>query len=181
MKRRCIVRAAALGLVTASLGCQELRPAAPTAASLFVTSANVEGVWNGSMTRVQSYGGGCAGEVIETFLPTNDFGTLSMAQDGTTLSATLTMESTGLACRYVGSASGTSIALNATSCDRTGLLVECPTGPVRLQLVGSSVTGNRAGSAVTGTSSSTYNVFDADSGDPLGALVAGHTFSVTRQ
>jgi hypothetical protein len=180
MKPASLARVAAPLLVAATLGCQEARPIAPTAASLFVT--NIEGVWSGPLTRVQTSGGECVGEVVETFLPVNDVGTVSMTQTGTAVFATLTMESTGLACRYAGSATGTSLALNATSCDRTGLIVVCLSGQRReLQLVGSSIIATRAGTSVGGNVASTYNVFDVSSGEGVGSLVASHAFTVIRR
>lgn len=136
------------------------------------------------MTLLGTSGGECVAGVIPTFLPTNDFGTVTLTQDTASLTATMTMESTGLACRYTGSATLDSISMNAVSCDRTGLLVVCANGVTReLRLVGSSVTAAWNGNVITGRTTSTYNVFTAPAGqqDGVGALVAAHSFTATRQ
>jgi hypothetical protein len=166
----------------ATLGCQEVRPASPTAASLFIP--NIEGVWNGPMTRVSTSGGECTGAVINTFLPSTDRGTIAITQSGPETAATMTMESTGLACRYTGTSTLTSIAMNAASCDRTGLLVSCADGQTReLRLVGSSVTAAWDGSTITGQATSTYNVFTPPDGlqNGVGSLIATHNFTATRR
>jgi len=169
----------AVGLV----GCQEARQVNPTAASaLFIPS--VQGIWSGPMTLAATSGGECVvGDVIPTFLPSLDVGTFTLSQNADTLNATITLESTGLACRYTGSATSSSVALNATSCDRTGLVVTCANGvPRELRLLGSSVTATWNGSQIIGRVTSTYNIFTTD--DPqigVGSLVATHDFNATRR
>ena len=181
MKLSAAAKAVVFTGALAALGCQEARPALPTAASLFIP--NLQGVWSGPMTLLGSSGGECTGAVISTFLPASDRGTISITQEGADASATITMESTGLACRYTGTSTLTSLAMNAVSCDRTGLIVACQNGEKReLRLVGSSVTGSWNGDQVAGRMSSTYNVFT--SGDQpvgVGALVTTHDFSATRR
>jgi hypothetical protein len=181
MKLAAAARATVPMILLATLGCQEPRPFSPTAASLFIP--NVEGVWSGPMTLLTARGGECVGAVVNTFLPPTDRGTVTIAQTADELSATMTMESTGLACKYTGSATVNSIAVNATSCDRTGLIVTCLDGRAReLRLVGSSVTANWNGNQVAGSVSSTYNVFEAGgSQDGVGSLITNHDFVATRR
>lgn len=182
MNSTAVTRCALFVVVIGTLGCQEFRPATPTAASLFIPS--LEGVWAGPMTLDKTSGGECVQEVIDSFLPTLDQGTLTVTQSGADVLATFTMESVGLACRYVGSASVSSLALNASACDRTGLIVACRGGVSReLQLVGSSVTAIWNGDRVTGQVSSTYNVFTPPEGLQLGvgSLIATHSFTATRR
>jgi hypothetical protein len=181
MKLSAAAKAVVFTGALAALGCREARPVAPTAASLFIP--NLQGVWNGPMTLAGSSGGECTGAVINTFLPASDRGTISISQEGADAAATITMESTGLACKYTGTSTLTSIAMNAVSCDRTGLIVACLNGEKReLRLVGSSVTGAWNGDQVTGQMSSTYNVFTTGQ-QPVGvgALVTTHNFSATRR
>ncbi len=181
MKLSSAVKAVVFTGALAAIGCQEVRPASPTAPSLFIP--NLEGVWSGPMTLLGTSGGECTGQVVGTFLPDADRGTISIAQSDADTSATLTMESTGLACRYTGTSTLTSLAMNAESCDRTGLIVACINGQNReLRLVGSSVTGSWTGDQLTGQVSSTYNVFTTGS-QPVGvgSLVATHSFSAGRR
>ena len=135
------------------------------------------------MTLLTARGGECVGAVVNNFLPPTDRGTVTITQTGNELSATMTMESTGLACRYTGSATESSFAVNAISCDRTGLIVTCLEGVAReLRLVGSSVTANWNGNEVTGSVSATYNVFDTLPPTPgVGSLVTTHDFVATRR
>jgi hypothetical protein len=181
MKLSAAAKAVVFTGALAALGCQEARPTSPTDASLFIP--NLQGVWNGPMTRVGSSGGGCTGEVIDTFLPASDFGTIAITQNDADTSATMTTESTGLACRYDGTSTLTSITMNAESCDRTGLIVSCRNGETReLRLVGSSVTGAWNGNQLTGQASATYNVFTTvQPVRGMGSLVTTHNFSATRR
>ena len=181
MNRTYVMRAVLLSVALTALGCEDPRPLIPTAASLFIPS--IEGVWNGPMTLVSTNGGECAAGVVTTFLPINDVGTVTVAEGDNGLLATLTMESTGLACKYSGTASGTSLAMNATSCDRTGLIIRCIEDVSReLRLVGSSVTATWDGSQMSGRAVSTYNVFTTgNSPIGVGSLVAAHNFTATRR
>lgn len=170
-----------VALTVVASGCQDARQVNPAAASLFIP--NVQGIWSGPMTLMGTSGGECVtGPVIPTFLPTLDFGTFTLSQDGDALAATITTESTGLACRYTGSATTSSVALNATSCDRTGLIVQCGNGVPRvLRLVGSSVTASWGGSQIVGRTTSTYNVLTVEDEVGVGSLVATHDFNATRR
>lgn len=181
MTRSRFAQTAMLALALAVLGCQESRPVSPTAISLFLPS--IEGVWSGPMTLVATSGGECVGSVVPSFLPTNDLGTVTVLQSGSDLQATLTMESTGLACRYTGTNTGANLAMNATSCDRHGLIVQCVGGARELRLVGSSVIGTWNGDQLTGVTTTTYNVFTPPEGQQVGvgSIVATHNFAATRR
>jgi hypothetical protein len=74
------------------------------------------------------------------------------------------------------------MTMNATSCDRTGLIVQCVGGARELRLVGSSVAGTWNGTQLSGVTTSTYNVFTPPEGQQVGvgSLVATHTFTATR-
>jgi hypothetical protein len=180
--RKRTVRAAMFAAVIATLGCQDARTVSPTAISLFIPGA--EGVWSGPLTLLGTSGGECVAAVVPSFLPVDDFGTVTLTQSGTDLTATMTMESTGLACKYSGSATVSTLAMNATACDRHGLLVECPLGVTReLRLVGSSVIATWNGDQITGRTTTTYNVFTPPEAAQLGvgSLVATHSFTATRR
>lgn len=173
------MRTLVLLLALAATGCQDNRPVLPTAASLFIPT--IQGVWSGPMTLVGTSGGECVGTVVPSFLPTNDLGTVSLAQTGNELSATLTMERTGLACKYDGTNTGGNLAMNATSCDRTGLVVQCVGTARELQLVGSSFNATWSGDQMTGVTTSTYNVVTTDEKIGVGSIIATHSFTATRR
>jgi hypothetical protein len=177
-----VFRAVVLAGVVATVGCNENRPVSPAAPSLFIP--DLAGVWSGPMTLQSSTGGECTGEVVTEFLPPLDRGTIAITQTNADTTATFTTESTGLACYYTGTASLTTVALNATACDRHGLIVSCKDGVAReLQLVGSSVTGSWTGNQFSGQMSSTYNVFTPPQGIQLGrgSLIVNHSFTATRR
>ena len=179
MKRTAIARALMLFLAVGATACQENRPVIPTAASLFIPT--VQGVWSGPMTLMGTSGGECVGAVVPSFLPTFDVGTVSLAQTTTELQATLTMENTGLACRYTGSNTGGSLTMNATSCDRTGLVVQCVGTARQLELVGSSFNATLNGNQMTGVTTSTYNVLTTNDNIGVGSINATHSFTATRR
>ena len=169
-----------LVLAVAALGCQGTRPLSPTAPLVFLPSP--QGVWAGPLTLVGTSGGECVGSVIPSFLPTNDFGTATVTDTGLDLQATLTMEGTGLACKYTGTSTGVNIAMNATECNRTGLIVQCVGDARKLELVGSSVIGSWNGDQMIGVTTSTYNVFTvANPPIGVGSLIATHNFTATRR
>ena len=132
------------------------------------------------MTLVGTSGGECVGTVVPSFLPSSDFSTVSLEQTATELHATLTMESTGLACRYTGTNTGGSLAMNATACDRTGLIVQCVGTSRELKLVGSSLNAAWNGNQMTGVTTSTYNVFNPDD-EGVGSIITTHSFTATRR
>jgi hypothetical protein len=115
-------------------------------------------------------------------LPTNDFGTATVTESASGLQGTLTMEGTGLACKYSGTSTGVNIAMNATACDRTGLIVQCVGDARKLELVGSSVLGSWNSDQMEGVTTSTYNVFTVgDHPIGVGSLIATHRFTATRR
>lgn len=181
MKAASVFRAVVLAGVIATVGCNQERPVSPSAPSLFIP--NLAGVWSGPMTLQSTSGGECTAQVIGSFLPSIDRGTISVTQNAADTTATLTMESSGLACRYTGTSSLTSLAMNAVSCDRTGLVVACLNGQNReLRLVGSSVTGAWNGDQLNGQISSTYNVFTTGTNPVgVGSLIATHNITATRR
>jgi hypothetical protein len=180
MNRSRALRTIMLILAVAAAGCQDSRLVSPAAASLFIP--NVQGVWSGPMTLLATSGGECVAGIVPTFLPTLDFATFTLSQNNDTLVATITTESTGLACRYTGTATSSSVALNATSCDRTGLIVTCVNGvPRELRLVGSSVTASWSGDQIVGRGTSTFNVLTVTDETGVGSLVATHDFNATRR
>ena len=141
MTRTYTVRTAMLLLAVAAIGCQESRPASPTAASLFLPSIPRRLEWTNDaggderrrMRRERR---------SELLAEQWTWAQSRWCRDGADLLATMTMESTGLACRYtVAPTSGANLTMNATSCDRTGLIVQCVGGARELRLVGSSVIG----------------------------------------
>jgi hypothetical protein len=108
---------------------------------------------------------------------------LTIKQDGTSLTARLTSAGTGLSCTYSGRVGlNGGVVLDASACDASTLVFRCPDGEVvDLVLVGSSITASiDAPVSVTslfGTAAHTYNVLEHNGRDNEQGLVANHTFS----
>src|ERR1051326_4622535 len=83
----------------------------------------VGGVWIGSVTQISASGGP---ECLGFFQLSNggsDRYTVQVTQNGATLTATGSSQSTDSNCSYTGTAGATTIALNATSCNPAGYQV----------------------------------------------------------
>ena len=171
MKRTGAVRVVMVLLTVVATGCQESRTVNPAAASLFIPS--VQGIWSGPMTLVATSGGECVvGSVIPTFLPTLDVGTFTLSQNADTLNATITMESTGLACR-IQEPRRVECRSERHLLRSDSLVVTCANGvPRELKFLGSSVTASWNGSQIAGRTTSTYNVLDTSEWFGVGSLVA---------
>jgi hypothetical protein len=94
-------------------------------------------------------------------------------------------QTTGLTCQYSGTASFTSFAATAMSCDAE-ILFRCSNGQARiLRPVGSTLTATQTGLTVRGTVTTTYNVFFLNPAtheeEPVGGLTIESGFNAVRQ
>lgn len=176
------VAAAALAMLAAvAAGCGDTVSGAPTTPSLAVS--HLDGVWSGPLTLTSVSGGECTGAVAPSVFGPSDQGTLSMVQDGTSVTGRLTAQRTGLSCAFNGTATINTLSGDATSCNTTGLIVQCANGQAReLRLVGSSVSGGTSGGTITASVGTTFNVFTVQSPQVgVGSLVVNQAFTATRQ
>ena len=156
-------------------------PGAPLPSPL---TANVNGLWRGSSTLTAATGGECVGPLLSAGIGTADTRTLTMAQEGTGVTAKVTSADTGLGCQYTGRVALNTLALDAASCaagEPVFLVVQCTNGATRqLELVGSTITATVAGGVVSGTLAETFNVRDFEN-KPIAGLVVNRTISATRR
>ena len=172
---------AALSLVALNCGGDSTSPTSPTAPST-PTIAQVAGVWTGTATLTSVTGGECVGTVLQSAVGSADSFTAAVTQTGSTLSATITSQSSGLSCSYSGTAGSNTVTLNLTTCQVDTLLdVQCAGGVLRdMQLIAEGITGTVSGNTVSGTTAETWNVFIAGTTVGVGPLTLNSTFTMAR-
>jgi hypothetical protein len=181
--KRALVLSAAVIAMGGLVGCGE-NPTSPTANQLpFVGS--FAGTWSGATVPVNVSGGECVGADLRASVPSINQGTVSLTQKDADVSAVIRSESTGLTCRYDGSASLTSFAATAVSCDAE-ILFRCSNGQPRiLRPVGSTFTATQNGATAQGTVTTTYNVFflnpQTNREEPVAGLTIESAFTAVRR
>jgi hypothetical protein len=160
MKRALVLSAALIGL-GGLVGCGE-NPTSPTANAAPFVVGQFGGTWTGATVPVRVSGGECVGADLRASAPSPNQGTVSLTQNATDVSAVIRSESTGLTCRYDGSASLTGFAASSVSCDAE-ILFQCSNGQTRiLRPIGSTFIATQNGLTATGTVTTSYNVFLKD-------------------
>ena len=109
MKLSAAIKVVVFTGALAAIGCQEVRPASPTAPSLFIP--NLQGVWSGPMILWERAGESAPAQSSAVTACVGSRNNLHRQRVPDT--AAITMESTGLACRYTGTSTLTSLAMNA--------------------------------------------------------------------
>jgi hypothetical protein len=173
--RRGVIGGAVLLACLAAAGCGE-NLTEPTAAQA-PFAGQFSGTWAGAMVTTGVSGGECVGDDVRATLaaPGVDQGTITLTQTANDVSATVRSATTGLTCRFDGSASLTTFAASAVSCDAE-ILYRCSNGQPRiLRPVGSTMTATQTGGAASGVVTTTYNVFSFDPATKQETPVAGLT------
>jgi hypothetical protein len=139
------------------------------------------------MTTASVSGGECVGDDLRATLgaPAIDQGTITLTQSANDVSATVRSATTGLTCRFDGSASLTAFAATAVSCDAE-ILYRCSNGQPRiLRPVGSTMTATQTGGSAIGVVTTTYNVFSVDPVTkeelPVAGLTVQNQFTALRR
>lgn len=147
--------------------------------------AQVAGLWRVTATLSSVSGGECAGPFLQALIGTPSGvsrSSVSITQNGATLTATSTSDSNGSTCQYTGNAGANTFTLNWQSCQIGVFRLTCANGAVRdINLVSNSATMTVTGSSGTGTQAESYNVFVAGTNVGVGVLVANSNISATRQ
>jgi hypothetical protein len=173
--RRGVIGGAVLLVCLAAAGCGEDLTSPTSAEAPF--AGQFSGTWAGTMTTASVAGGECVGDDLRATLatPPADQGTITLTQTANDVSATIRSATTGLTCRFDGSASLTTFAASAVSCDAE-ILYRCSNGQPRvLRPVGSTMTATQTGGAASGVVTTTYNVFFVDPVSKQELPVAGLT------
>lgn len=146
-------------------------------------SAQVAGLWSGTITITGITGGECVGGLLQRSLGQQERETLSVTQNGATLTATSTSQSSGSSCSYTGTAGASSVVLNVTSCTASDLLgITCANGARRdMRLQTAALNATVSGNSGSGTSGSTYNILAAGTQAAVGVMTVNGAFTMTRQ
>ena len=172
--KRAFVVSGVLVVACAVAGCAE-NPVTPTPGQSPFITGQFAGTWSGATVPLRVSGGECVGADLRSSTPTTNQGTVTLTQDATDVSAVIRSETTGLTCRYDGSASFTGFAASAVSCDAE-ILFQCSTGQARiLRPIGSTLTATQNGGTATGTITTSYNIFAFDPVTRQETPVAGMT------
>jgi hypothetical protein len=155
--KRALVASGLLVITWGLAGCGE-NPTSPTPTPA-IFAVPLGGTWDGSIVQNNVTKGDCVGQDLRTSPPPANLDTVTLTQNASDVSAIIRSRSTGLSCRYDGSASLTSFAATAVSCDAE-LGFQCSNGQARLlRPVGSTFTATQNGVTAQGTVSTTYNVY----------------------
>ncbi len=83
------------------------------------------GFWNGTLTLTRVAGGECVGDDMQADVGTVDVGTVVISQTQTDVTAIIRSASTGLSCRYTGTAGRGAFALHTQACEVNQILFQC--------------------------------------------------------
>jgi hypothetical protein len=144
------------------------------------------GFYNGTLTLTRVAGGECVGNDMQVDIGTVDVGTVVISQTQTDVTAVVRSASTGLSCRYSGTAGPGAFALHTQACEVNQILFQCTNGASRvLEQVGSTVTATLGGGGATGTVTTFYNVFsdstEEEQRKPVAGLVLEEQFNAVRR
>lgn len=144
------------------------------------------GFWNGTLTLTRVSGGECVGDDMQADIGSVDVGTVVITQTQTDVIAVVRSASTGLSCRYQGTAGLGAFALSTQACEVNQILFQCTNGASRvLEQVGSTVTATLGGTGSTGTVTTFYNVFsdstEEDRRRPVAGLILEEQFNAVRR
>ena len=173
--------------ITAACGGGNSSPTAPTPTTPTPPPApqivQVAGLWGYTAILTDSTGGGCLSGFFRSQIGTTDTGTVQVMQQGSSLEAIVTSDSTGTSTRYAGTAGSSSVALNAVAADAAVITgIECPSGELRdLIVVSEGINGTVSGSTIIGTQAETINVVETGTGAAAGVLTLNSSFVATRR
>lgn len=172
--KRVFVVSGMMVVACALAGCAE-NPVSPTPGQSPFITGQFAGTWSGATVANRVSGGECVGADLRASTPGINQGTVTLTQKASDISAVIRSETTGLTCRYDGSASFTGFAATAVSCDAE-ILFQCSNGAARiLRPIGSTFTAAQNGNTATGTVTTSYNIFFLDPVTRLEIPVAGMT------
>lgn len=149
------------------------------------TTAQLSGTWNYNARLTGASGGECVGADFQSVVGATDTGTLTITQNGTSLTATQTSDVAGSgSCTYSGTVNSSSFTLNMTRCDGGQVFRDfpCSNGARRdIEFATNPIDGTVNGSSITATSVETYNVFNAGTTNRVGTLTLTASITATKR
>jgi hypothetical protein len=127
----------------------------------------------------------CVGQTLVAggAIGTGDTGSAQFTQNGSSLTAVYTSNTSGAVRNYSGTASSDTIALNFTGCNLCNVAnFPCSNGELRDLVVQSdAVNATVSGNTMSGIEAETYNVFVAGTNISAGLLLISARFSASKQ
>ena len=159
-------------------------PTTPPEQSPFITQFG--GFYNGSLTLARVSGGECVGSEYQSTIGARDIGTVVISQTRSDVTAVVRSATTGLSCRYQGTAGPGAFALSTQKCDVSETLYQCANGASRVvEQVGSTVTATISGGIANGTITTFFNVWaesaEEDERVPVAGLILEEQFNAVRR
>ena len=148
--------------------------------------SGIAGAAFGSQTQANATFAVEYGDDMQADIGSVDFGTVVISQTQTDVTAVVRSASTGLSCRYSGTAGPGAFALHTQACEVNQILFRCANGASRvLEQVGSTATATLGGGGATGTVTTFYNVFSDSTEEeqrrPVAGLVLEEQFNAVRR
>jgi hypothetical protein len=145
------------------------------------SSAQIAGVWRGTMTTTSVSGGECLAPLFQAAIGGNGSATVTFTQSGSSVSATPTNASNNL--NFTGSVNQAAVTMTGSACSGCDASAQCPNSnsirDIRIQTF--AMSGTVAGSNLSGTISATYNVLVAGTSTQVSTLMVSDSLSLTRQ
>src|SRR5438105_4267990 len=153
---------AAISLTVIACGNDSTTPAPSTPTTPTPTRVQVAGIWTLTETRTGITGGECLQGTLDSTIGTTGTDTLTISQNGASLTAVTTAQANGVSCNWTGTADTDRFVLNLTTCQTNAnqFNIRCANGAVRDLRVASSgiIAVINANGNYTGTKADTYNV-----------------------
>ena len=141
------------------------------------------GIWTMTETRTSVTGGECLDGTFQPTVGTSNPMTMTFTQNGTSLNATGTGQSSGVTCSWSGTADVDRFALTLLSCQQNAnqFGLHCANGAVRdLRIASSGISVVVTAAGYAGTKSDTYNVDVGGTFTQVGALVVSSNVTMTK-
>ena len=186
-RNRWLTRVMLIALVDAWLAaCSDNKtstPTTPTPTPAPPTVAQLAGVWTMTETRTALSGGECLEGTLNSTIGSVTPLTMSFNQNGSSLNASGTVQTTGISCSWTGTADVGRFALNMTSCQAAvnQIGIRCSNGAVRdLRIASSGLNAASTSTGYAGTKSDTYNVVVSGTSQVVGTLTINSSIAMTK-
>ena len=148
------------------------------------TPVQVAGVWAQTATVTASSGGECLTADFQNTIGEGIHRSLTVAQNGSSLTATYVSATTNDRCSWTGTAGSNTMSLNFVSCNSNseflGLRCHDASGVRDVRLVSDVITATVAGNTATGTETYSFNILVAGTQDLVGTWTQTWSTSMTR-
>lgn len=171
----------ALALVSL-IACGGNSSTAPSASAPPPT-AQLQGVWTGTVSLGSVTGGECFGPAFLALIGTTSPISLAFTQSGSGVTAVWSPQAGGGNFSYSGTVGQSAVSMNDTSCSACNQIgLACPSGARRdLKLQSGNFNGSTDGRTMTATDAKIYNIYISGTQTAVGTLNFASTVTLTKQ